>query len=312
MKGKITAIIVVIIFLIIVLSSTFYTVPMTQQVIITRFGKPVGKPVKTPGLHIKRPFVEKVIRFDKRILEWDGDPNQIPTKDKKYIWVNTYARWKITDPLKFYQSVRNEMGAQARLDDILDAATRDYITSHVLLEVVRNSNREMETAENELELAADIKAPIKWGRDKITRQILKKASKIVPQYGIELVDVRIKHINYVKEVRTKVYERMISERTRIAEKYRSEGQGKKAEIEGQMEKELQRITSEAYRTAQEIKGKADAQATVIYAEAYNNDPEFYSFIKTLETYKKSLKKNSWLIISTDNDFFKYLKNMKGK
>ncbi|RKY01972.1 MAG: protease modulator HflC, partial [Spirochaetes bacterium] len=184
--------------------------------------------------------------------------------------------------------------------------------SHVLLEVVRNSNREMETAENELELAADIKAPIKWGRDKITRQILKKASKIVPQYGIELVDVRIKHINYVKEVRTKVYERMISERTRIAEKYRSEGQGKKAEIEGQMEKELQRITSEAYRTAQEIKGKADAQATVIYAEAYNNDPEFYSFIKTLETYKKSLKKNSWLIISTDNDFFKYLKNMKGK
>ena len=312
MKGKITAIIVVIIFLIIVLPSTFYTVPMTQQVIITRFGKPVGKPVKTPGLHIKRPFVEKVIRFDKRILEWDGDPNQIPTKDKKYIWVNTYARWKITDPLKFYQSVRNEMGAQARLDDILDAATRDYITSHVLLEVVRNSNREMETAENELELAADIKAPIKWGRDKITRQILKKASKIVPQYGIELVDVRIKHINYVKEVRTKVYERMISERTRIAEKYRSEGQGKKAEIEGQMEKELQRITSEAYRTAQEIKGKADAQATVIYAEAYNNDPEFYSFIKTLETYKKSLKKNSWLIISTDNDFFKYLKNMKGK
>jgi len=312
MKGKITAIIVVIIFLIIVLPSTFYTVPMTQQVIITRFGKPVGKPVKTPGLHIKRPFVEKVIRFDKRILEWDGDPNQIPTKDKKYIWVNTYARWKITDPLKFYQSVRNEMGAQARLDDILDAATRDYITSHVLLEVVRNSNREMETAENELELAADIKAPIKWGRDKITRQILKKASKIVPQYGIELVDVRIKHINYVKEVRTKVYERMISERTRIAEKYRSEGQGKKAEIEGQMEKELQRITSEAYRTAQEIKGKADAQATVIYAEAYNNDPEFYSFIKTLETYKKSLTKNSWLIISTDNDFFKYLKNMKGK
>jgi len=312
MKGKITAIIVVIIFLIIVLPSTFYTVPMTQQVIITRFGKPVGKPVKTPGLHIKRPFVEKVIRFDKRILEWDGDPNQIPTKDKKYIWVNTYARWKITDPLKFYQSVRNEIGAQARLDDILDAATRDYITSHVLLEVVRNSNREMKTAENELELAADIKAPIKWGRDKITRQILKQASKIVPQYGIELVDVRIKHINYVKEVRTKVYERMISERTRIAEKYRSEGQGKKAEIEGQMEKELQRITSEAYRKAQEIKGKADAHATVIYAEAYNNDPEFYSFIKTLETYKKSLTKNSWLIISTDNDFFKYLKNMKGK
>ena len=308
MKGKITAIVVIVIFIIIVLSSTFYTVPMTQQVIITRFGKPVGKPIKSPGLHIKRPFVEKVIRFDKRILEWDGDPNQIPTKDKKYIWVNTYARWKISDPLKFYQSVRNETGAQARLDDILDAATRDYITSHVLLEVVRNSNRDMKTAENELKLAPDIKSPISWGRDKITRQILQQASKIVPQYGIELVDVRIKHINYVKEVRTKVYERMISERTRIAEKYRSEGQGKKAEIEGQMEKELQRITSEAYKKAQKIKGKADAQATVIYADAYNNDPEFYSFIKTLETYKKSLTKNSWLIIGTDNDYFKYLNN----
>ncbi len=303
----------IIIFLaLIVLASGLYTVKMTEQVIITRFGKPVGDPVKEPGLHWKRPFIEKVNRFEKRILEWDGDPNQIPTQDKKYIWVDTYARWRIADPLKFFQSVRNEMGAQARLDDIIDAATRDSITAHVLLEVVRNSNREMAMAETEMELAEEVGVPIERGREKINLQILEQASKKVPQYGIELVDVRIKHINYVEEVRKKVYERMISERTRIAEKYRSEGQGKKAEIEGEMEKELQRITSEAYRKAQEIKGQADAEATKIYAEAYNKDPEFYSFLKTLDTYRETLDDSSWLILSTDSDYLKYLKNISGK
>lgn len=303
----------IVIFLgLIVLASGFYTVKMTEQVIITRFGKPVGDPIKEPGLHWKRPFIEKVNSFEKRILEWDGDPNQIPTQDKKYIWVDTFARWKIVDPLKFFQSVRNEMGAHARLDDIIDAATRDSITAHVLLEVVRNSNREMAMAETEMELAAEIVVPIKWGREKINDQILERASQMVPQYGIELVDVRIKHINYVEEVRQKVYERMISERTRIAEKYRSEGQGKKAEIEGEMEKELQRITSEAYRTAQEIKGQADAEATKIYAEAYNKDPEFYSFLKTLDTYKETLDDSSWLILTTDSDYLKYLKSISGK
>ena len=310
MKNSYKIILVILLIAVIFALSSFYKVKMTEQVIITRFGKPVGKTVSNPGLHIKKPFIEKVNRFEKRLLEWDGDPNQIPTKDKKYIWVDTYARWRIADPLKYFQSVHNEAGAQARLDDIIDAATRDAITEHPLLEVVRNSNRTMSMAESEMKLAEDVKAKIIWGRNGITKQILERASKMVPQYGIELVDVRIKHINYVEEVRKKVYERMISERTRIAEKYRSEGQGKKAEIEGRMEKELQRITSEAYRKAQEIKGEADAEATGIYAEAYNRDPEFYSFYKTLETYRNTLKENSWLILSTKNDYLKYLKYLK--
>ncbi|UCB47357.1 MAG: protease modulator HflC [Spirochaetota bacterium] len=305
--------IVIILFLgLIVAASGLYTVKMTEQVIITRFGKPVGDPVTEPGLHWKRPFVERTNRFEKRILEWDGDPNQIPTQDKKFIWVNTYARWRIVDPLKFFQSVRNEIGAHARLDDIIDAATRDSVTSYILLEVVRNSNREMTMAEEELSLAEDVGIPIEWGREKITRKILEQASEKVPQYGIELVDVRIKHINYVEEVRQKVYERMISERTRIAEKYRSEGAGKKAEIEGQMEKELQKITSEAYRTAQEIKGRADAEATRIYAEAYNKDPDFYSFLNTLDTYRETLGEDSWLLLTTDSDYLKYLKSVSGR
>ena len=312
MKATYILLVIVIFLGLIVAASGLYTVKMTEQVIITRFGKPVGEPITEPGLHWKRPFIEKANRFEKRILEWDGDPNQIPTQDKKFIWVNTYARWRIVDPLKFFQSVRNETGAHARLDDIIDAATRDSITSHILLEVVRNSNRTMTMAEEEITLAEDVGAPIEYGREKITQQILEQASKKVPQYGIELVDVRIKHVNYVEEVRQKVYERMISERTRIAEKYRSEGAGKKAEIEGQMQKELQKITSEAYRTAQEIKGRADAEATRIYAEAYNKDPDFYSFLNTLDTYKETLGGGSWLLLTTDSDYLKYLKNVYGK
>ena len=313
MKTTVAAIWIVIILGLVLLISGLYTVDMTEQVVITRFGKPVGDPVKEPGLHWKKPLIEKVNSFEKRVLEWDGDPNQIPTKDKKYIWVDTYARWRIADPLKFFQSVRNEAGAHGRLDDIIDATTRNYITAHLLLEIVRNSNREMAVADTaEMELAEEVTVPIQWGREKITRQILEEASEMVPRYGIELIDMRIKTINYVEEVRRKVYERMISERTRIAEKYRSEGQGNKAEIEGQMEKELQRITSEAYRKAQEIKGQADAEATGIYAEAYNKDPGFYSFLKTLDTYKHTLGDGSWLILTTDSDYLKYLKSSSGK
>jgi membrane protease subunit HflC len=297
--------------ILIILSSSFYTVDMTEQVVITQFGEPVGDPLTAPGLHVKIPFIQKVNTFEKRLLEWDGDPNQIPTKDKKYLWVNTYARWRIVDPLKFLQSVHDELGAHSRLDDIIDAATRDYITSHLLIEVVRNSNREMAVAGTELELAEEVLMhQIEWGREEVTRQILEQASQVVPEYGIEMVDVRIKHINYVEEVRRKVYERMISERKRIAEKYRSEGQGKKAEIEGQREKELQRITSEAYRTAQEIIGQADAKATKIYAAAYNKDPEFYSYVKTLETYEETLGGGSWLLLTTDSDYLQYLKSTR--
>lgn len=296
----------------IALSSGLFTLDETEQAILLQFGKPVGEPIQEAGLHFKLPFVQQVTRFEKRLLEWDGDANQIPTSDKKYIWVTTFARWRIVDPLKFYQSVHDERNAQSRLDDILDGVTRDFITENPLIDVVRNSNREMaSTAEGEIELGVeDAVDSVTVGRQAITRKILEQAAKIVPQYGIELVDVRIKRINYIEDVRQKVYERMISERKRIAQKYRSEGLGRKAEIDGEREKELQRITSEAYRTAQQIIGAADAKATEIYAQAYSRDPEFYSFLKTLETYRSTLNKNSTIILNTDSEYLKYLKELR--
>jgi modulator of FtsH protease HflC len=302
---------VVIFIVILILSGTLYVVDQTQQVVITQFGEPIGEPIKDAGLHFKMPFVQTANYFDKRILAWDGDPNQIPTKDKKYIFVDTTARWKIVDPLKFMQSVGNEMGAQARLDDIIDAATRDFITSNNLVEAVRNSNRLLDaykgqkTAEDEI-MTTEAIEKIEVGREAISREILKRAEQTVPQYGIEMVDVRIKRINYVEEVRRKVYERMISERKRAAEQYRSEGQGKKAEIEGQMAKELQEIQSIAYKKAQEIAGKADAKAIDIYAGAYNKDPDFYAFLRTLETYHKTIGSDTTLILTTDGEYYKFL------
>jgi len=297
---------------IIVLSDAFYTVDQTKQVIITQFGNPVGDPVENAGLHVKLPFIQKATFFEKRIMEWDGDANQIPTKDKKYILVNTFARWRITDPLKFYQSVNNERSAMGRLDDIIDGITRDFISENVLIEVVRNSNRVMVSSAEEEEdavIEAD-SLKINLGRTAITREILKQVQQKVPQYGIQVLDIRIKQVNYIAEVRQKVYDRMVSERKRIAQLYRSQGQGKRAEITGQMGKELQRITSEAYRKAQQIKGDADAKATSIYANAYSKDPEFYSFLQTLDTYRKTIDSTSTLILSTDSDYMKYLKNIK--
>lgn len=297
---------------IIVLSDAFYTVDQTKQVIITQFGNPVGDPVENAGLHVKLPFIQKATFFEKRIMEWDGDANQIPTKDKKYILVNTFARWRITDPLKFYQSVNNERSAMGRLDDIIDGITRDFISENVLIEVVRNSNRVMVSSAEEEEdavIEAD-SLKINLGRTAITREILKQVQQKVPQYGIQVLDIRIKQVNYIAEVRQKVYDRMVSERKRIAQLYRSQGQGKRAEITGQMGKELQRITSEAYRKAQQIKGNADAKATSIYANAYSKDPEFYSFLQTLDTYRKTIDSTSTLILSTDSDYMKYLKNIK--
>jgi len=304
--------VVAILVALLVISGAIYTIDETQQVVITQFGEPMGKPITQAGLHFKMPFIQQANYFDKRILEWDGNPNQIPTKDKRYIWVDTTARWKIVDALKFLQSVTSETGAHARLDDIVDSATRDFVTSHKLVEVVRDTNRIIEeSAAQDKDIAFDQIAgeleEIKIGRDAITRAILKEAAKIVPQYGIELVDVRVKRINYVSEVQKKVFDRMISERKRAAEKYRSEGQGKKAEIEGQMGKDLNQISSEAYKVAEEIKGKADAEATNIYADAYNRDPEFYAFLKTLETYKNTVDGNSTVILSTDNEYFEYLR-----
>lgn len=313
MRGTRIASIVVGFILLIVLMSAAYTVDETEQVIILQFGKPVGEPKTEAGLYFKIPFIQEVKTFDKRVLEWDGDANEVPTTDKRYIWVDTFARWHIIDPLKFYQSVSNETNAQSRLDDIIDSATRNFISENLLIEVVRNSNRTMESTIEEQESFGleSVVQQIEKGREQITRLILQKAAEIMPQYGIELLDVKIKRINYREDVRQKVYERMISERKRIAQKYRSEGEGRKAEIDGEREKEFKKITSEAYRTAQEIKGAADAEATKIYADAYSKDPDFYSFIQTLESYKTTMNSNTTLILSTESDFLKYLKSLRG-
>lgn len=288
-----------------------YVVSETEQVVITQFGRPVGRPVTTAGLHFKLPFIQQGQYFDKRLLEWDGDPNQIPTRDKKYIWVDTTARWKIIDALKFLESVGAERSAQARLDDIINSATRDVVTGHLLVETIRDSNRILDSEEVEeiTAIAEEALERIKAGRHELEKEILDRAEEIVPQYGIKLVDVRIKRINYVEEVRKKVYERMIAERKRAAERYRSEGRGKSAEIEGQMEKELKSITSEAYRKAQVIRGQADAQAIAIYAQEYGKDPEFYTFLKTLETYRETIDGNTTLILTTDSDYYKYLQQL---
>ncbi|MFH1552419.1 MAG: protease modulator HflC [Candidatus Omnitrophota bacterium] len=301
------AVIVVIAFV----TGAIYIVPETSQVVITQFGRPIGEPVTEAGLHFKSPFIQQAHYFDKRLLEWDGDPNQIPTRDKKYIWVDTTARWQIVNALKFLQSMGSERAAHARLDDIINSATRDVVTSHLLVETIRDSNRILDAmgGEEAVTIAEEALERIKVGRHELENEILARAEEIAPQYGIELVDVRIKRINYIEEVRKKVYDRMIAERKRAAEQYRSEGRGKSAEIQGQMEKELKLITSEAYRTAQGLRGQADAEAVAIYAESYSKDPEFYSFLKTLETYNGTVDENTTIILTTDGDYYKYLQKL---
>jgi membrane protease subunit HflC len=293
--------------LLVVLSS-IYTVSETEQVILTQFGRPLGGVLKEPGLHVKVPFVQTVHRFDKRWLEFDGDANEIPTKDKKYIWVDTYARWRIADPLRFFQAVRDERGGQSRLDDIVDGETRNAVASFDLIEVVRSTNRPFQVTE-ELEGigSAEAMAQVVMGRSKIAQIILEKAARITPEFGIELVDVRFKRINYVDTVQQKVFERMVSERKRIAERSRSEGQGRAAEIRGQKERDMLSASSAGYRSAQEIKGAADAKATAVYASAYNRDPDLYQFLKSMETLNASLDEKAWLILSTDSELLKYLK-----
>ncbi len=298
---------------IVVLADALYIVDETQQVVITQFGKAIGDPITSAGLHVKLPFVQKVNYFERRLMEWDGNPAEILAKDKKFILVDTYARWKIADPLKFFISVVDENGAQTRLDNIIEAATRDLITSNILIEVVRTTNRKMIMAEADSAVLKEVEIDsIEVGREKVSQGILDIAKEKAKEYGIDLVDVRIKRINYIEEVRRKVFERMIAERLRIAEKYRSQGMGRKAEIEGEMEKELQRITSDAYREAQKLKGKADAEAIRIYARAYEQDPGFYSFIKTLESYKSTMDDKTWLILTTDSDYLIYLKDINAK
>jgi membrane protease subunit HflC len=289
-----------------------FVVDEAEQAIITQFGRPVGEPIMTPGVHLKVPFIQAVHFFDKRFLEWDGAPNQIPTKDKRFIWVDTYARWRIHDPLLFYQRVQNERGAHTRLDDILDGQTRNVIANNNLVEVIRTTNRKFE-ASAEIGGVEDSEAPtrIEMGRDKMTRLIIEAAAPRLKELGIELLDLRLKRINYVEEVQKKIYERMITERKRIADQFRSEGQGEAAKILGDKERDLKKIQSEAYRTAQEIKGKADAEATAIYASAYNQSPDsraFYRFVKTMDTYKNTLSEKDWLVLSTKGDFFRFLEH----
>jgi len=309
MKLK-TPIIAIIVLAILIFASA-YTVDETEQVIITQFGRIVGEPKKNPGLKFKIPLIQKVNVFPKNLLEWDGDPGQIPTLEKTYIWVDTFARWKIVDPIKFFQTVNNTSSAVYKLNDIIDPAVRNFITQNRLIEAVRRSNRKFEIVSDEtvekLSQVEEIKYGISTGRVKITAGILKEAQPKLNTFGIELVDVKIKRINYVEQVRKTVYDRMIAERNQIAEKYRSEGKGEARKWLGKKERDLKEITSEAYRKAQEIKGTADAEATKLYAEAYGADPEFYSFIKSLEIYSTALEKNSSLVLSTDSEFLKYLK-----
>jgi len=292
-----------------------YTVNETEQVVITQFGRIVGEAIKDPGLKFKLPFIQKAHIFNKNILEWDGEPGQIPTLDKTFIWVDAFARWRIVDPIKFFQTVNNRLNAVSRLNDIIDPAVRNFITSHKLIDAVRKSNRELDTAEvglEDLEKKPQSHYSITIGREKITQGILGQAQPKVDQFGIELVDVKIKGINYVEEVRKSVYDRMIAERKQIAEKFRSEGKGEAQKVLGQKDKELQQITSEAYRISQELKGKADAEATQIYAAAYGLDPDFYSFLQTLEVYNDSLDKSSSVLLSTDSELMKYFKGFPSK
>lgn len=312
MKSK-AIILVVAVIVILVGFASAYIVDETEQVVVTQFGKVVGNTKVEPGLYFKVPFIQHTTYFPKNLLQWDGDPGQIPTLGKTYIWVDTFARWRIVDARAFFETVNNVTGAQARLDDIIDPAVRNLITQNKLIEAVRKSNRELDTYETGLE---DIKErptyKIQTGREEITNRILKQAQPKLEKFGIEIVDVKIKRINYVEQVRDSVYSRMIAEREQIAEKFRSEGKGEAQKILGEKERDLKRITSEAYREAQIIKGKADAEATKLYAEAFGVDAEFYSFTKTLEIYNEALDKESALVLSTDSELFKYLKRYSDK
>ncbi|MEJ2253489.1 MAG: protease modulator HflC [Nitrospirota bacterium] len=297
------------------LGSALFVVHETEQVIITQFGKPVGEPIREPGIHVKVPFLQKANYFDKRFLEWDGDANQLPTKDKRFIWVDTYARWRIVDPLLFFQRLRDERGAQSRLDDILDGQTRNAVANHKLAEIVRATDRELQFGDLvEDTMKAESQVEVKYGRNYITRKIIESAAPSLEHLGIELLDLRLKRVNYVEEVREKIFDRMRSERKRIAEKFRSEGQGEAARIRGQRERDLRKIRSEAFRKAEEIKGKADAEATAIYASAYDQSPEsrdFFQFLKTMETYSEVLGGDDWLVLSTEGDFFRFLEGASG-
>lgn len=311
-----TLIVVVVAIVAILVYTGSYMLDKAEQAVVLQFGKPVGDPVTTPGLHFKLPFVQEVRRFEKRLLIWDGAPTQVPTSGREFISVDTTARWRIADPLKFLESVSNEEGAQSRLDDIIDSAVRDRISSTELTDIVRSADwsvtdQDLQSTEVIAAQSGDkeLQQPVKVGRQKLTRQILATARPEMGQYGIELLDVRLKRLNYIEDVRRQVFDRMISERQRIAEKYRSEGQGEASRIEGETSRQLAEIRSEAKRQAQIIRGDADAEATSIYAAAYSANPEFYAFQRTLESYAASLGRQTTIVLSPDSAYFQYLRKL---
>ncbi len=290
------------------MSGAVFVVNEYEQVILTQFGEPVGDPITKPGLHFKLPMVQVEHRFDRRFLEWEGDVAELPTKDKVFILVDTYARWRITDPLLFFQRLRNEQGAQSRLDDILDGETRNAIAKHELLEVIRSTNRQAQESDAASDPDIQLES-IEIGREQIRNEILSAAKPRTTDLGIEILDVQFKRINYGRQVLDDVFNRMISERTRISDRFRSQGQGESAEIRGNMERDFQRIQSEAYRLAEEIRGRADAEATEVYARAYNQSADsrrFYEFLKTMETFERTVDAETRLLLSTDGDFFRFL------
>lgn len=296
-----------------ILRDSSFVIDQSEQAILVQFGEPIGEPINEPGLHFKTPFVQEVRRFDKRLLAWDGDVSQIPTLGREFVIVDTTARWRIADPLQFMRSVRDESGARTRLDDIIDSVARDIVSGTNLEEIVRSRDWQVDSETVEAEEGVvrgdvDLDKP-KKGRERLEQEMLAAASRLMPELGIELVDVRIKRINYIDSVRRQVETRMIAERQSIAERFRSEGQGRSQEILGDMERQLRTIRSEAERQAAEIRGRADAEATRIYGEAYGADPEFYAFFRTLESYR-NLGDNATLMIDADSEFFRYLESTR--
>lgn len=299
-------------------AASAFVVDQAEQAVVLQFGKPVGEPVTEPGLHFKVPFIQEVRRFDKRLLVWDGDPNQVPTRGREFISVDATARWRIVDAVQYYRRVRDEAGAQSRLDDIIDSVVRDNISSTELTEIVRSKDWEISESDlerfdvvaNESDSPEDLTEQIRLGRETLTRNVLKEASEGLPEnYGIELVDVRIKRLNYIQSVRLQVFQRMISERQRIAEQFRSQGEGEASRIEGDTSRELAQIRSEAQRKAEIVRGEADAEATRIYNEAFASDADFYTFMRTLESYPETLGGKSVLILGTDSDYLRFLREI---
>ncbi len=311
MNNKVSILIIIVLAIVVTAYTSAFIVDETEQVVLTRFGKIVREPITTPGLNFRIPFIDTVNKYPLNLQHWDGDPGQIPTFDKTFIWVDAFARWKITDPVKFRETVGALPNAKNRLDEIIDPAVRNAVTSYRLVETVRSSNRELDTFEEGFQDSEGAEQRqsfnITTGRRNITDSILEQAQPKLDKFGIALVDVQIKRVNYVDQVRESVYNRMIAERRQIAEKFRSEGVGEARRIRGDKERDLKVITSEAYRQAETIKGRGDAEATRIYAKAFGVDPEFYTFVKTLEVYRESIGRDSALVLSTDSDLLKYLK-----